>query len=122
MHRLKIPFPENSLFKNALHKDIIIDHMPSERRAKKTWPAMVAWRVNISTLSRHHPRIITSYLLIQAHSFVVVRSRVQLERAKRDLGCSVTKEWKRGRDRGFGLAIRMTGDSTDTLIIRTFHH
>jgi hypothetical protein len=85
MHRLKIPYPQNSLLKNAPHKDIINVHVPSERRGKKRWPATVAWRVNIGTLSRDHHQILASYSLSHAESFVVVRRRARFERARREL-------------------------------------
>ena len=85
MHRLKMPYPQNSLLKNAPHKDIVNINVPSQRRGKKTWPASVAWRVNIGTLSRDHHRILASYSLSHAESFVVVRRRARFERAKREL-------------------------------------
>ncbi|KAL2126701.1 hypothetical protein VTI74DRAFT_379 [Chaetomium olivicolor] len=69
MHRTKIPYPANSLLKDAPHKDIINVDIPSQRRGKKTWPATVAWR-----------------------SFLVVRRRARFERAKRELA-----EFQRGR-------------------------
>jgi hypothetical protein len=97
MHRLKIPYPQNSLLKNAPHKDIVNVYVPSERRGKKTWLATVAWRVNIGTLSREHHRILASYSLSHAKSFVVVRSRARFERAKRDLevfGKDRAEAWK----------------------------
>ena len=85
MHRLKVPYPQNSLLKDAPHKDIINVHVPSERRGKKTWLATMAWRVNIGTLSRDHHRILASYSLGHAESFVVVQRRARFERAKREL-------------------------------------
>ncbi|WEW61563.1 hypothetical protein PRK78_007054 [Emydomyces testavorans] len=85
MHRLKIPFPANSMLKNAPHKDIINVHVPSERRGKNRWPATMAWRVSIGTLSCDHHRILASYSLSHAESFVVVRRRARFERAKREL-------------------------------------
>ncbi|KAB5569963.1 hypothetical protein GE09DRAFT_1283147 [Coniochaeta sp. 2T2.1] len=65
MHRAKIPSLANSLLKDAPHKDIVKVNIPSERRGKKRWPATVAWRVSIGTLSRQHHRIIASYSLDQ---------------------------------------------------------
>jgi hypothetical protein len=75
MHRANIPFPENSLLKNAPHKDVINVDVPSKNRGKKTWPARVALRLNIGTLSREHHCIITSYSLSHANSVIVVHRR-----------------------------------------------
>lgn len=85
MHRAKIPYPANSLLKDAPHKDIINVNIPSERRGKRTWPATVAWRVSIGTLSRQHHRIIASYSLGHARSLLVIRRRARFERARREL-------------------------------------
>ncbi|KAL2145166.1 hypothetical protein VTI28DRAFT_7802 [Corynascus sepedonium] len=85
MQRAKIPYPANSLLKGAPHKDIINVNIPSQRRGKKTWPATVAWRVSIGILSRQHHRIISSYSLGHARSFIVVRHRARFERARREL-------------------------------------
>ncbi|KEY65508.1 hypothetical protein S7711_09298 [Stachybotrys chartarum IBT 7711] len=84
MHRLKIPYPRDSLLKNAPHQDIININVPSERRGKKTWPATMAWRVNIGMLSREHHVIITSYSLVHAKSLIIVRRRARFERARRE--------------------------------------
>lgn len=85
MHRAKIPYPENTLLKDAPHRDIINIDVPKEKRGGKTWPATVAWRVNIGTLSREQHRIIASYSLSHAKSLVVVQNRARFERAKREL-------------------------------------
>ncbi|KAK3297338.1 uncharacterized protein B0H64DRAFT_440811 [Chaetomium fimeti] len=85
MHQAKIPYLANSLLKDAPHKDIINVDIPSERRGKKTWPATVAWRVRIGILSRQHHRVIASYSLSHARSFLVVRRRARFERAKSEL-------------------------------------
>ncbi|KAH8776267.1 hypothetical protein F5883DRAFT_544253 [Diaporthe sp. PMI_573] len=66
MHRLKTPYPENSLFHNAPYKNIVNIHIPRERRGQKTYPATTAWRVSIGTLSQHNHQIITSYSLSHA--------------------------------------------------------
>jgi hypothetical protein len=98
MHRANIPFPENSLLKNAPHKDVINIDVPSKKRGKKTWPATVAWRLNIGTLCRDHHRIITSYSLSHANSVIVVHRRVRFERAKRELeafGKDRAETWKK---------------------------
>lgn len=84
-HRLKIPYPKNSLLKGAPHKDIVNIDVPREKRGKKTYPATVAWRVSIGALSRHHHRVINSYSLGHAQSFIVARSRARFERARREL-------------------------------------
>jgi hypothetical protein len=109
MHRLKELYPQNSLLKNAPHKDIVNVHVPRERRGKKTWPATMAWRVNIGMLSRDHHRILASYTLSHAKSFVIVRCRARFERAKRELevfGKSRAEVW-----RDFGLIIRIFRDN-----------
>ncbi|KAJ5160551.1 uncharacterized protein N7482_007555 [Penicillium canariense] len=85
MHRLQIPFPQNSLLKTAPHKDVVNIDVPSKPRGKKTWPPTIAWRVNIGMLSPRHHQIITSYILGHARSLIIVRSRARYERAKRDL-------------------------------------
>ncbi|KFY07183.1 hypothetical protein V492_07379 [Pseudogymnoascus sp. VKM F-4246] len=85
MHQAKMPYPQNSLLKNAPHKDISDVYIPKEKRGKKTWPETIAWRVSIGTLSRDHHRIIASYSLGHAKSFVVVQSRARFERAKQEL-------------------------------------
>ncbi|GFF29784.1 hypothetical protein IFM61606_10419 [Aspergillus udagawae] len=85
MHQAKVPYPENSLLRNAPHKDIISVDVPSRKRGKKKWPATVAWRVNIGALSREQHRIIASYSLSHAQLLIVVRSRARFERAKREL-------------------------------------
>lgn len=98
MHRAKTPYLANSLLKDAPHKDIINVNIPSERRGKKTWPATVAWRVSIGTLSRQHHRIIASYSLGHARSFLVVRRRARFERARRELAefqRETAETWKR---------------------------
>lgn len=100
MHRLKIPYPENSLLKNAPHKDIVNIHVPRQKRGRKTYPATVAWRVSIGTLSRHHHRIITSYSLSHAQSFILVRSRGRFERAKRELDVFNRKRTEIWKSRG----------------------
>ncbi|PNP46951.1 hypothetical protein TGAMA5MH_01904 [Trichoderma gamsii] len=83
MHRMKTPFPENSLLKSAPHKDITSIHVPKQKRGKKRWPATEAWRVNIGKLSPDHHRIINSYSFLHARSLIIVRSRARFERAKR---------------------------------------
>lgn len=85
MHQAKIPYLQNSLLKNAPHKDISNIYVPEEKRGRRTWPATTAWRVNIGNLSRDHHRIIASYSLGHAKSFIVVRRRARFERAKREL-------------------------------------
>jgi hypothetical protein len=85
MHRAKIPYLANSLLKDAPHKDIVNVDVPTQRRGKKTWPATVAWRVSIGTLSREQHRIIASYSIGHARSFLVVRRRARFERARREL-------------------------------------
>ncbi|KLO97739.1 uncharacterized protein FFB20_15009 [Fusarium fujikuroi] len=85
MHRLKKPYPQNSLLSKAPHKDIIDVSVPSTKRGKKLWPATVAWRVNIGTLTRPHHRIIASYSLSHAKSVIIVRNRARFERARREL-------------------------------------
>ncbi|KAF4218282.1 hypothetical protein CNMCM8980_005468 [Aspergillus fumigatiaffinis] len=62
MHQAGVPYPENSLLKNAPHKDIVSVDVPSRKRGKKKWPATVAWRV-----------------------LIVVRSRARFARAQREL-------------------------------------
>jgi hypothetical protein len=118
MHRLKIPYPNNSLLKNAPHKDIINVHVPAEKRGKKTWPETMAWRVSIGTLCRDHHRIITSYSLGHAESFVVVQHRARFERAKRDLEvfnkerCEVWK--RRGTRFGYEYAKRKCEEENES--------
>jgi hypothetical protein len=85
MHQAGVPYPENSLLKNAPHKDIVSVDVPSRKRGKKKWPATVAWRVNIGALSREQHRIIDSCSLSRAQVLIVVRSRARFERAKREL-------------------------------------
>ncbi|GFF80016.1 hypothetical protein IFM60648_09983 [Aspergillus lentulus] len=85
MHQAKVPYPENSLLKNAPHKDIVSVDVPSRKRGKKKWPATIAWRVNIGALSREQHRIIASYSLSHAQLLIVVRSRARFEKAKREL-------------------------------------
>ncbi|RKL31152.1 hypothetical protein BFJ72_g11169 [Fusarium proliferatum] len=85
IHRLKKPYLQNSLLSKAPHKDIIDVSVPSTKRGKKLWPATVAWRVNIGTLTRPHHRIIASYSLSHAKSVIIVRSRARFERARREL-------------------------------------
>ncbi|CAG7560610.1 unnamed protein product [Fusarium equiseti] len=85
MHRLKKPYPQNSLLVKAPHKDIIDVRVPSRKRGKKSWPATVAWRVNIGTLTRPHHRIIASYSISHTKSVIIVQSRARFERAKREL-------------------------------------
>lgn len=85
MHRLKKPYPQNSLLVKAPHKDIIDVFVPIRKRGRKSWPATVAWRVNIGTLTRPHHRIIASYSLSHANSVIIVQSRARFERAKREL-------------------------------------
>ncbi|KFY68585.1 hypothetical protein V496_00971 [Pseudogymnoascus sp. VKM F-4515 (FW-2607)] len=97
MHQAKIPYPQNSLLKNAPHRDISNVYVPSRKRGKKTWPATIAWRVSIGTLSRDHHRIIASYSLGHANSFVVVQRRARFERAKQELemfGKTREEAWK----------------------------
>jgi hypothetical protein len=92
MHQAGVPNPENSLLKNAPHKDIVSVDVPSRKRGKKKWPATVAWRVNIGALSREQHRIIASCSLSRAQVLIAVRSRARFARAKREL------EWfSRGR-------------------------
>ena len=79
--------------KKAPHKDIVNIDVPSQKRGKRTYPATVAWRVSIGTLSSHHHKIITSYSLSHAQSFILVRSRARFERALRDLDA-----FNRGRE------------------------
>lgn len=100
MHRLKVPYPANSLLKNAPHRDIVNIHVPREKKGKKTYPATTAWRVSIGALSQHHHRIITSYSLSHAQSFVVVRSRRRFERAKRELEVFNMERVKMWKNRG----------------------
>ncbi|KAK4063371.1 uncharacterized protein Triagg1_9522 [Trichoderma aggressivum f. europaeum] len=83
LHKLKIPYPENSLLKGAPHKDITSIHVPEQKRGKKRWPETEAWRVNIGKLSAEHHQIINSYSLLHAQSLIIVRSRERFERAKR---------------------------------------
>lgn len=85
MHRLKLPYPENSLLKDAPHKDIVNVAVKSVRTRKKRWPATTAWRVSIGKLSREHHQIIASYSLSHAKSFVVAQRRARFERGKREL-------------------------------------
>lgn len=99
-HQLKAPYPENSHLKDAPHVDVVNIHVPSERRRRKIWPATVAWRVNIGTLSRYQHRIIASYSLGHARSLVVVRSRKRFERAKRELEVFTRERVKTYEDRG----------------------
>lgn len=97
MHQLKTPYPQNSLLCKAPHKDITNIDVPEEKRRKGIWPATIAWQVNIGTLSREHHRIITSFSLSHAESFIIVRSRARFERAKRELevfGKKQAEEWK----------------------------
>jgi hypothetical protein len=108
MHRLKIPYPQNSLLKNAPHRDIINVHVPNQRRRKKWWPATVAWRVHIETLSRDHHRIITSYSLSHAKSFVVHRNRARFERAKRELEVFGNKRAEVWKSQGFRVSDQNT--------------
>lgn len=100
MHRAKIPYPENTLLKDAPHKDIVNIDVPKEKRGRRTWPATVAWRVNIGTLSREQHRIIASYSLSHAKSLVVVQSRVRFERAKRELELFSQARMKHGKSIG----------------------
>jgi len=98
MHRAKIPYPSNSLLKHAPHKDIINISVPSERRGKKTYPATVAWRVVIGTLTPPHHRIISCYSLSHAKSLLIARQRASFERAKLELaafGRERAAAWKR---------------------------
>ncbi|KAF5541981.1 hypothetical protein FMEXI_7680 [Fusarium mexicanum] len=85
MHRLKRPYPQNSLLAKAPHKDIIDVSVPRRKRGRKSWPATMAWRVNIGTLTRPHHRIIASYSLSHARSIIIVQSRARFERARREL-------------------------------------
>ncbi|KAF4442001.1 hypothetical protein F53441_11846 [Fusarium austroafricanum] len=85
MHRLKKPYPQNSLLVKAPHKDIIDVCVPRRKRGRKSWPATMAWRVNIGTLTRPHHRIITSYSLSHAKSVIIIQSRARFERARREL-------------------------------------
>ncbi|RGP81432.1 hypothetical protein FLONG3_577 [Fusarium longipes] len=85
MHRLKKPYPQNSLLVKAPHKDIIDVCVPRRKRGGKFWPATVAWRVNIGTLTRPHHRIIASYSLSHANSVIIVQNRARFERARREL-------------------------------------
>lgn len=97
MHRLKVPYPQNSLLKNAPHKDVENVDVPSHRSRRKIYPATTAWRVSIGTLSREHHRIITSYSLLHAETCIVVRSRARFERARRELDVFIkerTEKWK----------------------------
>lgn len=85
VHQLQVPYPVNSLLRDASHKDVVQIRVPSEKRSKKTWPATMAWRVSIGALSWHRHRIIASYSLSHADSFVIVRHRARFEKAKREL-------------------------------------
>ncbi|PCD23181.1 hypothetical protein AU210_014704 [Fusarium oxysporum f. sp. radicis-cucumerinum] len=85
MHRLKEPYPQNSLLVKAPHKDITNVYVPSRKRGRKSWPETMAWRVNIGTLTQPHHRIIASYSLSHAQSVIIVRSRARFERARREL-------------------------------------
>ncbi|KAK7739268.1 hypothetical protein SLS62_011258 [Diatrype stigma] len=104
MQQLKIPYLENSLLRDAPHKDLIHISVPSETRGNKTWPATVAWRVNIGALSRHHHRIIASYSLAHAESFVIVRRRARFERAKRELAVFSRNRVKTWNDHGIRIS------------------
>jgi hypothetical protein len=97
MRQAGIPFPANSLLKQAPHKDIVDVHVPKQKRRRKTYPATTAWRVNFGTLSREHHRIISSYSLSHARSVLVVRSRQRFEKAERkpeEFGQERSKAWK----------------------------
>ncbi|KAI1466075.1 uncharacterized protein F4812DRAFT_95991 [Daldinia caldariorum] len=98
MHRAGIPFPENSLLQDAPHKDITLKDIPKHKKGKKSWPATTMWRVNIGQLTEKNQRVISSYSLGHARSFITVRRRSRLERAKKDFE-SFNKEkldyWKR---------------------------
>jgi hypothetical protein len=85
MHKANIPYPENSLLKNAPHKDIVNVDVPSGKRGRKTWPATVAWRANIGTLSKAQHRVIACYSLSHAKLLIVVQHRARFERTKREL-------------------------------------
>lgn len=85
MHRLKEPYPQNSLLSKAPHKDVIEVNVPRQKRGKKRWPATVAWRISIGTLAREHHRIIAAYSLSHAQSVIIARSRARFEKARRDL-------------------------------------
>ncbi|KAI1808065.1 hypothetical protein F4811DRAFT_549158 [Daldinia bambusicola] len=84
MHEAGISFPENSLLHDAPHKDIIMKDVPKHKKGKKSWPATTMWRVGIGRLTEKHQRVISSYSLGHARSFVIVRRRSRLERAKKD--------------------------------------
>lgn len=84
-HRRKEPYPQNSLLVKAPHRDIIDVSVPRRKRGRKSWPATVAWRVNIGTLTRPHHRIIASYSLSHAKSVIIVQNRARFERARREL-------------------------------------
>ncbi|KAK8123003.1 hypothetical protein PG984_011673 [Apiospora sp. TS-2023a] len=99
MQRGKIPHPDNSLLKDAPHKDVTSIEVEGQKRGRKRWPATTAWRVSIGTLSADHHQAITSYTLSHAQSLLVVRSRAKFERAKRELnrfGQEIAKSWNRG--------------------------
>ncbi|RYP79018.1 hypothetical protein DL770_006763 [Monosporascus sp. CRB-9-2] len=74
MHKLKIPYPGNSLLWDAPLKDLVNIRAPSEKRSRKAWPAKVARRVIIGALSRHQHQIIASYSLGHADSFAERRN------------------------------------------------
>lgn len=108
MHQLKIPYPENTLLKNAPHKDIVNVHVPAKKRGKKRWPATEAWQINIGSLSQEHHRIVTSYSLSHAEAFVVVQRRKQFERARRELKVFNKKRAEVWESKGFRFSYRDT--------------
>ncbi|KAG2005319.1 hypothetical protein GB937_008862 [Aspergillus fischeri] len=85
MHEARVPYLENSLLKNAPHKDIVSVDIPSRKRGRKKWPVTVVWTVNIGAMTREQHRIIASYSFSHAQLLIVVRSRAQFEKAKREL-------------------------------------
>lgn len=100
LHKMKIPYPENTLLKGAPHKDITSIHVPEQKRGKKRWPATEAWRVNIGKLSAEHHQVINSYSLLHAQSLIIVRSRERFERAKRSCASFSTARIERWESRG----------------------
>lgn len=75
-----------------------------------SWPVTTAWRVYIGTFSRHQHRIIASYLLSHARSFIVVRSRKQFERARRELEVFSTERAKTYKSRWTRFSYHYQGD------------
>jgi hypothetical protein len=98
MHEAGIPYPENSLLKGAPHKDIKVFQVPEHKRGKKVWPEMTKWEVKIGQLSGKEHRILTSYCLTHARSFIVSKRRFLFEKARKELKKFAQEraaEWKR---------------------------